>query len=92
MFIERMIGQKLTVKKLPQAKEIVACKKKRLVEQVGEILTTQEAGIYDALAAEILALGEASSVIAAVLQEAYGKDFDESQYASIQESSLERRK
>ncbi|MCP4522834.1 MAG: DEAD/DEAH box helicase [Candidatus Gracilibacteria bacterium] len=87
VYIERLIKQKLEIGKLPDVTQVIEFKKKRLVSNTQEFITAQEGAKYFDLAKELLTLGEAHEVLAALIKEGYGNEFSETHYNMIRESS-----
>ena len=86
-FIERLIKQKLEVGKLPDVGQVIEFKKKRLVTNTQEFIAAQEGAKYFDLAKQLLELGEAHEVLAALIKEGYGNEFSETHYNMIKTSS-----
>jgi ATP-dependent RNA helicase DeaD len=86
-FIERLIKQKLEVGKLPDVGQVIEFKKKRLVTNTQEFIAAQEGAKYFDLAKQLLELGEAHEVLAALIKEGYGNEFSETHYNMIKTNS-----
>lgn len=85
IFIERLIKQKIEVAKLPEVAQVIEFKKKRLVSNTQEFIEAKEGEKYFELAKELLTLGEAHEVLAALIKEGYGNEFSETHYNMIKE-------
>ncbi len=86
-FIERLIKQKLEVGKLPDVGQVIEFKKKRLVTNTQEFIEAKEGEKYFELAKQLLELGEAHEVLAALIKEGYGNEFSETHYNMIKTNS-----
>ena len=86
-FIERLIKQKLEVGKLPDVGQVIEFKKKRLVTNTQEFIDAKEGAKYFELAKQLLELGEAHEVLAALIKEGYGNEFSETHYNMIKTNS-----
>jgi ATP-dependent RNA helicase DeaD len=86
-FIERLIKQKLEVGKLPDVGQVIEFKKKRLVSNTQEFIEAKEGEKYFELAKQLLELGEAHEVLAALIKEGYGNEFSETHYNMIKTNS-----
>ena len=86
-FIERLIKQKLEVGKLPDVGQVIEFKKKRLVSNTQEFIDAKEGEKYFELAKQLLELGEAHEVLAALIKEGYGNEFSETHYNMIRTNS-----
>ncbi|QFR39463.1 DEAD/DEAH box helicase [Candidatus Gracilibacteria bacterium 28_42_T64] len=86
-FIERLIKQKLEIGKMPDVKHVIEFKKKRLVDNTKEFMEAKSGEQYQELATQLLELGDASDVLAAILKEAYNNEFCETHYNMIKEES-----
>ncbi len=87
MFIERLIKQKIEVAKLPEVAQVIEFKKKRLVTNTQEFIDAKQGEKYFELAKQLLELGEAHEVLAALIKEGYGNEFSETHYNMIREDS-----
>ena len=87
VYIERLIKQKLEVAKLPEVSQVIDFKKKRLVTNTQEFIAAKQGEKYYDLAKELLTLGEAHEVLAALIKEGYGNEFCETHYNMIKEDS-----
>lgn len=87
IFIERLIKQKINVGKLPEVAQVIEFKKKRLVSNTQEFIDAKQGEAYFELAKELLTLGEAHEVLAALIKEGYGNEFSETHYNMINEDS-----
>lgn len=87
IFIERLIKQKLEVGKLPDVKDVIEFKKKRLINNTWEYIAANEGEKYIDLAEQLLELGDAKTVLAAIIKEGYGNEFCETHYNMIKEDT-----
>jgi hypothetical protein len=87
IFIERLIKQKINVGKLPEVAQVIEFKKKRLVSNTQEFIDAKQGEAYFELTKELLTLGEAHEVLAALIKEGYGNEFSETHYNMINEDS-----
>ncbi len=87
-WIERAIKSKINVEKLPDVSHVIEFKKKRLLDNTKELLANTWELNYVDLAKDLLELGDASEVLAAILKEAYGKEFSTTHYSELKEDSF----
>jgi ATP-dependent RNA helicase DeaD len=87
IYIERLIKQKLEIGKLPDVKHVIEFKKKRLVTNTQEFIAKKEGEQYFDLAKQLLELGEAHEVLAALIKEGYGNEFSQTHYNMIKTNS-----
>jgi ATP-dependent RNA helicase DeaD len=87
IYIERLIKQRLEVGKLPEVSQVIEFKKKRLVNNTQEFIAAKEGEKYFDLAKQLLELGEAHEVLAALIKEGYGNEFSETHYNMIKTSA-----
>jgi ATP-dependent RNA helicase DeaD len=87
IYIERLIKQKLEIGKLPDVKQVIEFKKKRLVTNTQEFIAKKEGEQYFDLAKQLLELGEAHEVLAALIKEGYGNEFTQTHYNMIKTNS-----
>lgn len=90
-FIERVIKQKITEEKLPDASLIIDKKRKKLISDTSEKLANDDVEKYKDLARKLLELWDAEDVLASVLSGAYWSVFDEANYKDIHEVSVSTR-
>jgi len=84
--IERMLKQKMTKGKIPGAKEVVELQKKRLVGNIANMMSDEKLADFETLADSLLELGEAKTVLAAMLKNAHADKFEEKSYNIITEA------
>lgn len=87
-WIERAIKSKINVEKLPDVSHVIEFKKKRLIDNTKELLVNTWELNYIDLAKSLLELGDANEVLAAILKEAYGKEFSTTHYSELKEDSF----
>lgn len=85
IFIERIIKQKINVEKLPDVKHVIEFKKKRLINNLKELIESPEVTYYNEFAKELLSLGQAEKIISALLKTSYNTEFDEEHYTDVKE-------
>ena len=78
--IERMLKQKMTRGQIPGAKEVVELQKKRLVGNIANLMSDEKLSEFETLATSLLELGEAKTVLAAILKDAHADKFEENSY------------
>ena len=82
-WIERTIKMKLKEEKLPQVSDVIEFKKKRLIDNTKEVLAGEENITYIDLASQLLELWDAEKVLASILKEGFGNEFNEIHYKNI---------
>lgn len=85
MFIERVIKQKIKIEKLPDVAHVIEFKKKRLIDNIKEIISKEEWKYYLELSKQLLELWTAEEVLSAILKESYNTEFDEAHYSAVKE-------
>ena len=85
MFIERLIKQKIEVEKLPDVSHVIEFKKKRLIANTKEMITSEEGKYYLEFAKQLLEVGSPEEVVSALLKEGYNTQFDEEHYTDVKE-------
>ncbi len=78
--IERMLKQKMTRGTIPGAKEVVELQKKRLVGNIANLMSDEKLDKFETLASSLLELGDAKTVLAAMLKDAHADKFEEKSY------------
>jgi len=84
--IERMLKQKMTKGQIPGAKEVVELQKKRLVGNIANLMSDEKLADFETLAGSLLELGDAKTVLAAMLKDAHADKFEEKSYNIITEA------
>ncbi len=84
--IERMLKQKMTKGQIPGAKEVVELQKKRLVGNIANLMSDEKLADFETLAGSLLELGDAKTVLAAMLKDAHSDKFEEKSYNIITEA------
>ena len=83
-WVERTIKSRIKVERLPEVSDVIEFKKQRLIESTKELLVKTEDLTYIELAKNLLALDNtAEEVLAAILEESYGKEFSVSHYSNL---------
>lgn len=84
-WVERTIKSKIKVETLPDIADVIKFKKKRLLDNTSElIIKNEEKGLkYLELAKELLTIGDAEAVLAAILEEGYANEFCSTHYADL---------
>jgi len=82
-WIEKTIKTKIEEWKLPEVKDLIKSKQDRLKNLVLEKIQNDWL-VYEDLASSLLKLWDHTKVLAAVLEEAYGNEFNELHYKKIQ--------
>jgi ATP-dependent RNA helicase DeaD len=85
IYIERIIKQKINVEKLPEVKHVIEFKKKRLINNLKELILSTDVTNYIDLAKELLELADAEKIVSALLKESYNTEFDEEHYTDVKE-------
>lgn len=76
--------------RLPNVKDIVTLKKKRIHTRVADIISSGIKNDYVDLAKELLENNESEHTLAALLQHSFGGELDEKSYTTIQDGGVER--
>ena len=87
-WIERAIKARINVEKLPEVSHVIEFKKKRLIDNTKELLLNHDELNYVDLAKDLLELASPEEVLAAILKEAYGKEFSSTHYNELKEDSF----
>ncbi|MDD2870812.1 MAG: DEAD/DEAH box helicase [Candidatus Gracilibacteria bacterium] len=87
-WIERTIKSKINIDKLPEVSHVIEFKKKRLIDNTRELLLNSEDLHYVDLAKDLLELGDAAEVLAAILKEGYGNEFSSTHYNELREDNF----
>jgi hypothetical protein len=83
MFIERTIKAKIEKAKLPDTKDIIAGKKKRLIENITKTLEADKEEHLVELTRGLLETGDVHDIMYALLKIGHGRDFSEETYKNI---------
>jgi ATP-dependent RNA helicase DeaD len=86
MFISRGANASIRKALVPEIKDIIKAKKKKIVSQINDIIADSENKSFDEFAKEILADNSPEKVIAALLKHSFNNELDESGYNEIQEA------
>ena len=78
--VERILKQKIPRGKTPDAKEVVAAQKKRLVGNITNLINDEKLHNFSDIADSLLSLGDPKMVISALLKDAHNDKFDEKSY------------
>ncbi len=84
--IERLLKQKMTKGQVPGAKEVVEIQKKRMVENIWNLISDAKLSDFESMAKSLLELGTPEIVLAAILKDAHADKFDEKSYNIIAET------
>ena len=82
-WIERTIKSKIKVDKLPEVSHVIEFKKKRLSNNIKELLEKKDDLNYIDLAKDLLELSAPEEVLAAVIKEWYWKEFCSTHYSEL---------
>ncbi len=85
--IMRIAQTDIKRQKLPEVKEIISFKRKRIEERLQEQLSTPISAEWSQMAEKLTMSADPLAVIAALLKEHYSEDLDEERYAKIEQSS-----
>jgi len=85
--VERILKQRIDKGRIPSAKDVVEAQKKRLVENISNLVNDEKIHDFGSMADDLLALGDPKVIISALLRDAHEDRFNESSYASIEERS-----
>lgn len=83
--IERIIKSRIEVAKLPDVKDVINFKKKRLVNSIKESLENLETNDFSDISQKLLELWDAEKVISSILKSVYKNEFDEKSYEHVVE-------
>ncbi len=87
-WVERTIKTKIKVETLPEVSDVIEFKKKRLIDNTKELIENPENLDYIDLAKDLLEIGDAHNVLAAILKEWYGKEFCSTHYNDLKQESF----
>lgn len=87
-WVEKTIKSKIKVETLPEVSEVIEFKKKRLIDKTRELLVNTEELHYVDLAKDLLELGDASLVLAAILKEWYAAEFSTTHYNDLKQENF----
>lgn len=83
-WIEKTIKSTIKVEKLPEIPEVIEFKKKRLIDNIKDLINSSEELHYVDLAKDLLEIKDKpEEILAAVLQEWYWKEFSTTHYADL---------
>jgi len=85
IFIEKIIKQKINTEKLPNVNAIIEFKKKRLINNVWELINTDEWKYYLDFAKKLLEVWKPEEVLSSLLKIWYNTEFDEEHYSEVKE-------
>lgn len=85
---ERKLGISIEKGDLPESHEIVKKKQKHLMDRLVKILKEEDVSYLEKLSKKLLKLGEPEIVMAALLKESFGDDFDQQSYQPIREDRV----
>ncbi|MCO5249170.1 MAG: DEAD/DEAH box helicase [Chitinophagales bacterium] len=91
-YIQRLTKAEITKVKLPDAKEMVAIKKRRISEQVETVISTEKYTSLMEFTHELLRENEPEMVIASLLKIFRGDDLDVNEYKDLQIVESKNRK
>ena len=89
-FFEKNLKVTLEQGVLPQAQDIIEAKKAHLIERLEHIINNEYIDDVQPIAKALLEEGEAQNVVAALLKNMYGNDFNVRTYQLIQQSTPQR--
>ncbi len=82
-YIENIIKRKIDKHELPSVEKMIELKKERALEKTRNFIEAWELEDYHDMAKELLDLGSAEDVVAAVLKKLYKNEFNKSNYRDI---------
>ena len=88
--IEKIIKAKIPQAQLPQIEDLIQAKRQRLENIVKEKLQ-QDHIQYEDFASQLLKLGNHEKVLAAILEEAFGNEFNQLHYKQIPQENFEEK-
>ena len=88
--IEKIIKAKIPQAQLPQIEDLIQAKRQRLENIVKEKLQ-QDHLQYEDFASQLLKLGNHEKVLAAILEEAFGNEFNQLHYKQIPQENFEEK-
>ena len=91
MNIQRISKSEIRKESLPKVKQLIKLKRKRIVEEINEIIVTGKIGENMHVANELLAQYPADQVIASLLTHAYKDEFSVEKYIEIHEPGTKRK-
>jgi len=87
MFIQRITKSKIQRRNLPQVKDIITVKKKRIRTQLEDIIETQDYKDYLSMAQDLLETNAPDEALAALLKFTFQDELDASNYNAIRDVS-----
>lgn len=87
MFIQRIIKSKIQRRNLPQVKDIIEVKKKRIRTRLDDIIEAQDYSDYLSMAQDLLETNAPDEVLAALLKFTFQDELDASNYNDIRDVS-----
>ncbi len=90
-FIKRDIKAEIKLEELPSPEDIVATKRKRIINELSEIIEQQSYTDYQAMANELLETHSAEVALASLIRLAYQEELDQNRYPEIRSFSVDRK-
>lgn len=90
-YLKRDIKAEIKREKLPSPQDIVATKRKRIKDELAEVVESEGYLTYTDMAAELLAGYAPETAMAALLRMAFKNELDEKQYPEIRSFSVDRK-
>ncbi len=90
-YLKRDIKAEIKREKLPSPQDIVATKRKRIKDELAEVVESEGYLTYTDMAAELLADYAPETAMAALLRMAFKNELDEKQYPEIRSFSVDRK-
>lgn len=87
MYIERIIRSKIAVEKLPDVKDVINFKKKRLINTIKESLELNDFSDFNDISKKLLELWTAEDVLSSILKSVYKNEFDEKSYEHVSDEA-----
>ena len=89
-FIERTIKAKIKKENLPDIKDVIRFKKRRLISSIESIIKKNDFLDYKSLSKDLLSFWEPADVVSALLRNVYKDEFDESSYSKLNTPSFNK--
>jgi len=90
-YIMRMVGTKIRKQQVPQVKDIVSHKRKRITQKVQEIINAGDLSYYKDMVDAIIGTTDKDMALAALLKYSFGAELDANAYEDIQDTYSGRR-
>jgi len=91
LFIKKVAGTDIKREKIPGIKDVIESKKKRIIDQILEIVDKEDYTGYLELSKELLEDRVPEEVFAALLKYSFQEELDESNYNQIKDISIDKK-